>query len=275
MGGNISYRRSLEVDLLRGLQKFGPTNLIGALSSIPRNNRLLYLHAYQSMIWNRIVSKRLKTYGTEVLIGDLYRTGNDDDQQINYVTESNRSEIKLEQIVLPLPGYDIKYPSNELHAWYREFLQEDGIKIDQMKYQVKDYSLPGNYRAFIVRPEQTEFRTVTYDQITDDPLQSDYDRLMDRSNRTFSRIASERYYVLCLSLELVPTVHKYLGLVLAFSLPKSCYATMALRELLHRNESKLQTHHHQQEQGEDQSRSALPETTMIDQDEEEIDDVIV
>ena len=198
LDGSIPYRRSLEVDLLRGLQKSNSSNLIGALSSIPRNNRLLYLHAYQSMIWNRIVSKRLKTYGTEVLIGDLYRTGNDDDQQIEHVNETNRREIKLEQIVLPLPGYDIKYPSNELHSWYREFLEEDGIKIDQMKYQVKDYSLPGSYRTFIVRPEQTEHRTVTYDQITDDPLQSDYDRLMNRSSGRLNVLASARtdfYYL--------------------------------------------------------------------------------
>jgi len=62
---------------------------------------------------------------------------------------------------------------------------------------------------------------------------------------------------------------KYPGLILAFSLPKSSYATMALREILHRNESKLQTHHQQEEQ---------PSLTNIDQEEEtieEIEDVIL
>jgi hypothetical protein len=45
---------------------------------------------------------------------------------------------------------------------------------------------------------------------------------------------------------------------------------MALREILHRNESKLQTHHQQEEQ--------QPSLTNIDQEEEtieEIEDVIL
>ena len=182
LDGSISYRRSIEVDLLRGLQKHGQKNLIGALSSITRNTRLLYLHAYQSMIWNKIVSRRLTTYGMSVLIGDLYVTDANDDHQVNFVTETNQKDIRLEQIVLPLPGYDVKYPSNEIHSWYRDLLNEDGIQIDQMKYHVKDYSLPGNYRQFIIRPGQVEYRLVHYDNIDDDPLQSDYDRLNNRQN---------------------------------------------------------------------------------------------
>ena len=137
------------------------------------------------MIWNKIVSRRLKTYGTEVLIGDLFIQDmkNDDTNNISYVTEENRKDIQLEQIVLPLPGYDIKYPLNEIHSWYKDLLNEDGINIDQMKYHVKDYSLPGNYRQFLIRPGQVEYRIVYYENITDDPLQSDYDRLNNRENR--------------------------------------------------------------------------------------------
>jgi tRNA pseudouridine13 synthase len=134
------------------------------------------------MIWNKIVSKRLKIYGTEILIGDLYINDINNDNNIFYVTEINRNNIKLEQIVLPLPGYDIKYPLNDIHLWYRDLLNEDGINIDQMKYHIKDYSLPGNYRQFIVRPGQVEYKIVYYDNIDDDPLQSDYDQLINHDN---------------------------------------------------------------------------------------------
>ncbi|UJR33304.1 hypothetical protein I4U23_020754 [Adineta vaga] len=259
LDGTIPYRRSIEVDLLRGLQKHNQTDLIGALSCIPRNTRLLYLHAYQSMIWNKIVSRRLITYGMEILIGDLYINDINNDNQVSYVTEQNQKEIKLEQIVLPLPGYDIKYPLNDIHSWYRDLLNEDNINIDQMKYHVKDYSLPGNYRQFIVHPGDIEYRIVYYDNINDDPLHSDYDRLMKHEMN-------------------VPCeMKKYMGLILAFSLPKSSYATMALREILHRNESKLQTHHQEQQKQQQQDQSSSTNQTDGNQeaDEEEIEDVIV
>lgn len=257
LDGHLTYRRSIEVDLLRGLQKSGENNPIGALSSVPRNSRLLYLHAYQSMIWNRIVSKRIRAHSTEVLIGDLYlkniHADDDDHKQIDYVTEDNRSNIQLEQIVLPLPGYDIKYPLNEIHQWYKEMLNDDGIDIDQMKYHVKDYSLPGQYRTFVVRPGQVESNFVSYDQITDDPLQSDYDRLMNRQISEsipfylFHRFnLNNENFSWCLLSALTNSAQIFSGLVLAFSLPKSSYATMALRELLHRNESQLQTNHDDQ-----------------------------
>ena len=44
---------------------------VGALDEIRRQQRLLYCHAYQSYLWNKVVSRRIRTYGIKVLAGDL------------------------------------------------------------------------------------------------------------------------------------------------------------------------------------------------------------
>ncbi len=77
------------------------------------------------------------------------------------------------------------------------------------------------------------------------------------------------YFIRIFYLDVISELKKYMGLVLAFPLPKSSYATMALREILHRNESKLQTHHQQQEQ------ATLINETTVHQEEEDIEDVVL
>lgn len=42
---------------------------------IPRNNRLMYIHSYQSYVWNNMVSKRIEEYGLTPVPGDLVLKG--------------------------------------------------------------------------------------------------------------------------------------------------------------------------------------------------------
>lgn len=79
--------------------------------------RLMYLHAYQSYIWNSMVSKRLQVFGDKPVLGDLARkirdTKADAKEDVIIVTEDNLSEFEMEHIVLPLPGHNVIYPNNE------------------------------------------------------------------------------------------------------------------------------------------------------------------
>lgn len=42
---------------------------------IPRNNRLMYIHSYQSVVWNTMVSRRIDAFGLRAVEGDLILKG--------------------------------------------------------------------------------------------------------------------------------------------------------------------------------------------------------
>lgn len=46
-----------------------------SIFQIPRNNRLMYIHSYQSVIWNTMVSRRIEAFGLKAVEGDLMLRG--------------------------------------------------------------------------------------------------------------------------------------------------------------------------------------------------------
>ena len=66
----LDRRDRLEKTLLLKL-KHQPTGYYNAFQNIARNTRLIYVHGYQSYVWNQAVSERLRRFGRQVLVGDL------------------------------------------------------------------------------------------------------------------------------------------------------------------------------------------------------------
>jgi tRNA pseudouridine13 synthase len=145
------------------------SNHNGALSKIPKNLRMMYVHAYQSYIWNSAVSQRIRLLGcSKAVPGDLVlsenegvanelgheiaedtpttetaaaATGKTTQQTLmatsktpkaKVLTEEDASRYTIYDVVLPLPGYSVTYPSGTIGELYRKMLDADGLDIDKM-----------------------------------------------------------------------------------------------------------------------------------------------
>ncbi|XP_011855753.1 PREDICTED: pseudouridylate synthase 7 homolog [Mandrillus leucophaeus] len=206
----LPVKRCVEGQLLRGLSKYGMKNIVSAFGIIPRNNRLMYIHSYQSYVWNNMVSKRIEDYGLKPVPGDLVLKG----ATASYIEEDDVNNYSIHDVVMPLPGFDVIYPKHKVQEAYREMLTADNLDIDNMRHKIRDYSLSGAYRKIIIRPQNVSWEVVAYDDPKIPLFNTDVDNLEGKPPPVF---ASEG---------------KYRALKMDFSLPPSTYATMAIREVL-------------------------------------------
>ncbi|XP_054582357.1 pseudouridylate synthase 7 homolog isoform X5 [Eptesicus fuscus] len=106
----LPVKRCVEGQLLRGLSKYGMKNIVSAFGIIPRNNRLMYIHSYQSYVWNNMVSKRIEEYGLTPVPGDLVLKG----ATATYIEEEDVNNYSIHDVVMPLPGFDVIYPKHKI-----------------------------------------------------------------------------------------------------------------------------------------------------------------
>uniref|UniRef100_A0A3Q3DT12 Pseudouridylate synthase 7 homolog n=1 Tax=Hippocampus comes TaxID=109280 RepID=A0A3Q3DT12_HIPCM len=203
----LPNKRCVEGQLLRGLSQHGKNNIVTAFGLIPRNNRLMYIHSYQSVVWNTMVSRRIDAFGLTAVEGDLVLRGT----KAHILSEEEAKSHSIHDIVMPLPGFDVIYPS---HHGYREMLSADGLDIDNMRHKIKDYSLAGAYRRVLIRPSDVSWEVIQYDDPKISLVHTDFEKIEKKPAPVFNKEG------------------KYRALRLEFSLPPSTYATMAIREVL-------------------------------------------
>ncbi|KAJ2920101.1 hypothetical protein MD484_g348, partial [Candolleomyces efflorescens] len=214
-------------------------NAMGALSTIPRNLRLMYIHAYQSYVWNAIVSERIRTFGTDKpVVGDLVfdkdvqkadRMEVDGEEEevsnpqrnrkpyippkIKTLTEEDLDKYSIFDVVMPLPGTDVAYPGGVLGERYRQFLLMDGLDPDNFVRRQKEYTLNGSYRAVLHLPKELSWSVMRYTDPDVSLAQSDEDKLLGFDPPAVSDEGN------------------FMALQIKLTLGTAAYATMALREI--------------------------------------------
>lgn len=108
----------------------------GALMRLPKETRMLYVHAWQSLQFNKMASARIRLSRDALMVGDLVMT---EDETVLSITEENLKEFTVFDIVIPLPGHKVKTHDYSDYA----FTPRNPAM----------YDLPGCYRKLLARAE--------------------------------------------------------------------------------------------------------------------------
>jgi tRNA pseudouridine13 synthase len=186
----------------------------------------MYMHAYQSYVWNHAASKRWALHGNRVVEGDLVIDdaagvsslasgvdGDDDDTVIHVAPAADDEDAPLQarpltaadaaagkysihDVVLPTPGYEVIYPTGEMGAFYKEFMGRDengGLDPHAMRRPQREFSLPGRYRKlmarFLTRPS---FEVRTYADDNEQMHPTDLDIIMEKEKKNIRAKQEEK-----------------------------------------------------------------------------------
>lgn len=231
-----------EYAILKSLAQ-DPKGYLNAVMQIPRNLRVMYAHAYQSFVWNTVVSERIKRFGLKVVEGDLViedKQAKSSNEELDEEFQEDLKEVEFTRaryatkeeidnqsksifdIVLATPGFDVLYPKNEFSDIYKNLMEKDGIDYMNMRRTIREFSLAGSYRSVVVKPGNVEWWIRKYDDSTDQLVRTDFDILQqDEDEKLVERVVAED------AIDGSKT-----AVVLKLQLGSSQYATMALREVM-------------------------------------------
>lgn len=262
--GIMPRRFAAEVCVMRHLTRGGASSMkdyVGSLTHITRGLRSMYLHAYQSHIWNHTASMRWEKYGAKVIKGDLIIDDSeavplfggkdqDGDEIINPVDDDDNTPVRarpiteeeaasgrytIHDIVLPTPGYQVIYPENDVGDFYTEFMgreENGGLDPRKMMRMRREFSLPGRYRKvmnrFLAAPS-IEFRTYTDEKEQMHPTDMDVINAAKGEEPAPKKAKADDEQP---SEALAEVPAEKIAAIVRFQLGRSAYATVTLRELM-------------------------------------------
>lgn len=251
-----------ERSILQRMQadKDGQNDWKGYFMAIPRGLRTMYVHAYQSYIWNRMVTERVKRFGLDKpVVGDMVYASNADGKEALVETEEqeiadedeqldtqrngvqpkqvkileNEADVQgysIHDIVMPLPGNEIQMSEQGWMAQvYRQMLAEDRLTPEDIgNSNVPEFALKGDYRKVLHLPRNVSYKLLRYKHANANLCQSDEDEILG-----IDAPDAEEYLEDNKELQEGESI----AMVIRLTLGVSAYATMALREVLKQDTS--------------------------------------
>jgi tRNA pseudouridine13 synthase len=230
----LNHYMQSEIAILQSLSRF-PLEYEKAFFCITKTMRMMFIHAVQSLLWNKCASYRIDTLGQEIVVGDLVLANSSEMSsengegcpEVEVVTELDVREGRytIYDVVLPLVGVKTRNPENLCGAYLNQQLFEYNISREmmvKMQQTNRDFHCLGDYRKLICRPTNMEYEIVEYRDEFQPLLQTDFMKLngveVPHRQKDYATLPGRAL----------------LGMVVEFTLPSSAYATICLRELMQR-----------------------------------------
>jgi tRNA pseudouridine13 synthase len=140
-----------------------PGDYAGSFGVLSQNLRRLFVHAYQSYLFNMILSRRMEA-GLPLkrpVVGDVVsfaRDGQPDPEKLQAVTEENLDAVnRLAErgrafVTLPLIGYETALAEGDEGEIERRVLRQEGLSPEDFRVEANaDLGSPGTRRAAMLR----------------------------------------------------------------------------------------------------------------------------
>lgn len=142
---NFPIKAGFEKQMLNHLAN-QPEDYLGAITCLPKGVQYLFIHAYQSYLFNQLINLRIeKGHGLEKIEGD---------------------KIIDNKTYLPIFGFETTFSLKKAGELERELLRKEGISILDFKNQdCGALSSKGEYRKIT-----SKIKTINLEEITEDEL---------------------------------------------------------------------------------------------------------
>lgn len=140
-----------------------PGDYAGSFGVLSQNLRRLFVHAYQSYLFNKILSRRLEARPPldKAIVGDVVcfeRSGHPDTEKLQAVTEENLAAVnRLAErqrafVTLPLIGFETALAAGEEGEIERRVLREEGVAPEDFRVEANpDLGSRGARRSALLR----------------------------------------------------------------------------------------------------------------------------
>jgi len=140
---NVNFERDVKEHILRL-----PNDFIGAIKKVPKKIRMMYVHAFQSLIFNKTIA-------------ELIMSETKDYNKINYSQGIFVFPDKdLNNIKIPIVGFGTEFKDNKLRDISSALLKKEGITLrDFIVRAMPELASEGNERNMLVKAEKLSMKT--------------------------------------------------------------------------------------------------------------------